>query len=51
MRFKLTLTKQRFEQMADTHPRVWGALLLKFGKLMSQRPREASGVLVDYLDN
>ena len=45
------LTKQRFEKMADTHPRVWGALLQKFGKLMSQRLREASGVLVDYLDS
>jgi CRP/FNR family transcriptional regulator, cyclic AMP receptor protein len=45
------LTKQRFEEMADVHPRVWGALLLKFGKLMSQRLRETSGVLIDHLDS
>jgi len=43
------LTKQRFEEMADTHPKLWGSMLLKFGKLMSQRLRETSGVLVDYL--
>jgi CRP-like cAMP-binding protein len=43
------LTKDKFEEMGEEHPRVWGALLLKIGKLMSQRLRETSGELVDYL--
>lgn len=43
------LTKDKFDAMADSYPKVWGALLLKLCRLMSQRLRETSGVLVDYL--
>lgn len=43
------LTKTRFDAMADTKPKVWGILLLKVCKMMSQRLRETSGELVDFL--
>ncbi|NGZ29054.1 MAG: cyclic nucleotide-binding domain-containing protein [Magnetococcales bacterium] len=43
------LTKDKFEIMADKHPKVWGTFLLKLCKLLSQRLRETSGELVDYL--
>lgn len=43
------LTKEKFQSMGDVYPKVYGALLLKLCKLMSQRLRETTGVLVDYL--
>lgn len=45
------LTKTRFEEMSDARHKVWGMLLLKLCKLMSQRLRETSGELVDFLGN
>lgn len=43
------LSKEKFDTMADTHPKVWGGFLMKLCKLLSQRLRETSGELVDYI--
>lgn len=43
------LNQENFNKMADEHPKVWGTLLLKICKLMSQRLRATSGELVDFL--
>lgn len=43
------LPKQQFERLLHDHPGLGSRLLLKIAKLMSQRLRQASGLLVDYL--
>jgi CRP-like cAMP-binding protein len=45
----LVLTQTGFERIAQDHPRLWGTILLKLCRLMSQRLRQTSGVLVDHL--
>lgn len=45
----LVLTQAGFEKIAEAHPRLWGQLLLKLCRLMSQRLRRVSGALVDHL--
>lgn len=45
----LVLTEERFERLATDQPRLWGVLLMKLGRLLSQRLRQTSGALVDHL--
>jgi CRP-like cAMP-binding protein len=45
----LVLSQAGFERIADAYPKLWGTLLLKLARLMSQRLRQTSGVLVDHL--
>ncbi len=45
----LALSQLGFERIAEHHPKLWGTLLLKLCRLMSQRLRQTSGVLVDHL--
>lgn len=43
------LTKERFDQLGEQHPRIWGKLLMKLCLMMSERLRQTSGELVDFL--
>lgn len=43
------LTKEKFDLLAEQTPRIWGKLLLKMCLMMSERLRQTSGELVDFL--
>lgn len=45
----LVLTHQHFKVLEEEYPRVWGKLLLKICRQLSQRLRSTTGILVDYL--
>ena len=45
----LVLTGGSFEDLCDTYPRLGIKLLLKITNLMSQRLRQTSGRIVDFL--
>lgn len=47
----LVLTEANFKRLIDHHPRLGTVVLMKLGKLMSQRLRRTSGMLVDHLDD
>lgn len=45
----LVLTRLNFELLADQHPRLWGKLVIRIGRILSKRLRLTSGVLAEYL--
>jgi CRP-like cAMP-binding protein len=45
----LALTEENFRRLIDQHPRLGAVVLMKLGKLMSQRLRRTSVLLVDFL--
>ncbi|MHA1567937.1 MAG: cyclic nucleotide-binding domain-containing protein [Alphaproteobacteria bacterium] len=45
----LVLTRERFDQLMEEFPRLGAKLLLQIARMISQRLRQTSGVLVDYL--
>lgn len=45
----LVLTQDHFKVLEDEYPRIWGKLLLKICRQLSQRLRSTTGILVDYL--
>ncbi|OGW37396.1 MAG: hypothetical protein A2X58_05780 [Nitrospirae bacterium GWC2_56_14] len=47
----LILTQERFDELADTHPRLWGKLILRLSRILSKRLRLTSGVLAEYLQD
>lgn len=47
----LLLTEEQFEQLNKNFPGLGIRLILKLAKMMSQRLRRTSGVLVDYLED
>jgi CRP/FNR family transcriptional regulator, cyclic AMP receptor protein len=47
----LLLTEEQFEQLTKSYPGLGIRLILKLAKMMSQRLRRTSGVLVDYLED
>jgi len=47
----LVLDEQRFAQLADQMPRLWGKLLLQLARTLSKRLRQTSGVLAEYLSS
>jgi CRP-like cAMP-binding protein len=46
----VVLTEENFNRLSYRHPRLGVALLLKMARLMSQRLRNTSVMLVDFLD-
>lgn len=47
----LVLTQERFDELAETHPRLWGKLILRLARILSKRLRLTSGVLAEYLQD
>lgn len=47
----LLLTEEQFGQLTRAYPGLGIRLILKLAKMMSQRLRRTSGVLVDYLED
>ncbi len=47
----MLLTEEQFETLTTTYPGLGYKLVLKLAKMMSQRLRRTSGVLVDYLED
>lgn len=47
----LLLTEEQFESLTKAYPGLGIRLVLKLAKMMSQRLRRTSGVLVDYLED
>lgn len=45
----LLLTRENFNRIMHDHPRLASHLILKLARLLSQRLRQTSGMLVDYL--
>ena len=45
----LVLTEESLATMAESHPRLWGKLMLKVARILSRRLRQTSGVLAEYL--
>lgn len=45
----LVLSEERFDQMAEEVPRLWGKLLLQLARIMSRRLRQTSGILAEYM--
>jgi CRP-like cAMP-binding protein len=46
----LTLRKENFDRLIDQQPKLAILLILKLSKLMSERLRQTSGRLIDYLE-
>lgn len=46
----VVITEENFTRLAHRHPRLGVALLLKMARLMSQRLRSTSTMLVDFLE-
>ena len=47
----LVLTRARFEELCTEAPQLAVKLMKKIAKLMSERLRQTSGILIDYLDD
>ena len=47
----LVMTRDRFEELCVEAPQLAVKLLKKIAKLMSERLRQTSGILIDYLDD
>lgn len=47
----MLLTEEQFEVLTRTYPGLGYKLVLKLAKMLSQRLRRTSGVLVDYLED
>ncbi len=47
----MLLTEEQFDQLTKSYPGLGIRLILKLAKMMSQRLRRTSGVLVDYLED
>jgi len=47
----LILTRESFTRLSQEAPQLAVKLLMKIAKLMSERLRQTSGILIDYLDD
>lgn len=47
----ILLTKENFLRILDDHPALGVKIVMKVARLLSQRLRKTSGLLVDYLEN
>lgn len=45
----LVLKKSAFQEIADIHPRLYGKLAEKIARVLSQRLRQTSGALAEYI--
>jgi len=47
----MVMTPDKFSQLADEYPRLWGKIVMRVAMVLSRRLRLTSGVLAEYLEH
>lgn len=47
----MVMTLDKFAQLAEEYPRLWGKIVMKVAMVLSKRLRLTSGVLAEYLEH